>query len=79
MLSYDFTKLVVAAFLIAAPLSWYVMESWWLNQFAFRVELNPLLFGMIGILILGITWFTIGFHSVKASIQKPVDSIRDSS
>jgi putative ABC transport system permease protein len=79
MLSYDFTKLVLVAFLIAAPLSWYVMESWWLNQFAFRVELSPLLFGMTGIFILGITWFTVGFHSVKASIQKPVDSIRDSS
>jgi putative ABC transport system permease protein len=78
MLSYDFTKLVLVAFFIAAPLSWYVMESWWLNQFAFRVELSPILFGMIGILILGITWFTVGFHSVKASIQKPVDSIRDS-
>jgi putative ABC transport system permease protein len=78
MLSYDFTKLVLVAFLIAAPLSWYVMDSWWLNQFAFRVELNPLLFGMTGILILGITWFTVGFHSIKASIQKPVDSIRDS-
>jgi len=75
LFSREFTILVVAAFLAASPISFYVMHNW-LENFAFRISLNIWLFitAVLGSLI--VAWITVGFHSIKAAAANPVKSLR---
>ncbi|MBL7865334.1 MAG: ABC transporter permease [Cyclobacteriaceae bacterium] len=75
MLSKDFIMLVLISFVVAAPLGYYLMSSW-LEGFAYRVTLNPLIFLGAGVLSLVIAWLTVGFESVKAALMNPVESLR---
>jgi putative ABC transport system permease protein len=75
LLSKDFTKLILIAFLAATPLSWYVMNNW-LQGFAYRIDLGPGVFAMAGLTALLISWITVSYQSIKAAIVNPVKSLR---
>ena len=75
LLSKDFTKLVVIAFVLAAPLAWWMMDQW-LSGFAYRVELGAGSFIIAGILALAIAWLTVSYQSIKAAIVNPVRSLK---
>jgi len=75
MLSREFTKLVVIAFVPAALAAWLVVENW-LNGFAYRVDVDPLIFVSSGAIATAIAWFTVSFQSIKAATSNPVNSLR---
>lgn len=75
LLSIDFMKLVLLAFLIAAPIGWYAARHW-LDTFVYRMNLTGWLFGLVGLLAVGITLLTVSFQSVKAALMNPVKSLR---
>ena len=75
MLSREFTKLVIVAFVPAAVAAWFVVDSW-LSGFAYRVEVNPLIFVGSGVIATAIAWFTVSFQSIKAAASNPVNSLR---
>lgn len=75
MLSVDFIKLIGVAFILAVPLGYYAMNRW-LENFAYKIELDIAIFILAGAVSLGIAWITIGFEAVKAALGKPVDSLR---
>ena len=75
MLSKEFTKLVIIAFIPAALAAWFVVDSW-LNGFAYRVDINPLIFVASGLIATTIAWFTVSFQSIKAAASNPVNSLR---
>jgi putative ABC transport system permease protein len=75
LLSKDFIKLVLIAFLIAAPLSWYFMHRW-LQDFAYRIEMNWWIFAIAGISALLIALVTVSFQAIKTGISNPVKSLR---
>lgn len=75
LLSKDFTKLIIVAFLLAVPLSWYIMDNW-LQGFAYRIDLNAGVFLLSGFMALGISWITVSYQSVKAAMANPVKSLR---
>jgi len=75
LLSKDFTKLVIIAFVLAIPLAYYVMESW-LEGFAFRIAIGPEIFILAGLSSLCIAWLTVSWQSARAAIANPVDSLR---
>jgi putative ABC transport system permease protein len=75
LLSKEFTKLVLIAFIPAAIASWFVVENW-LNDFAYRVQISPVLFIASGIIAILIAWLTVSFQSVRAASTNPVDSLR---
>lgn len=75
MLSREFTKLVVIAFVFAAVGAWFAVESW-LNDFAYRIEVNPMVFAASGLIATTIAWFTVSFQSIKAAAANPVNSLR---
>lgn len=75
LLSRDFTRMVLAAMLIALPLSWYMVSSW-LETFEFRIELEWWFFAGAGISALIIAWITVGMQTVKAATVSPVQCIR---
>ena len=75
MLSMDFIKLVLISILIATPLAWWAMNRW-LQDFAYRVNIQWYVLATAGIIAVLIAFFTISFQSVKAALGNPVDSLR---
>ena len=75
LLSKDFIKLVIIAFVIASPVAWWMMHSW-LNNYTYRVSLGASVFIITGLLSLFIAIFTISFQAIKAAIANPVKSLR---
>lgn len=75
LLSKDFTKLILIAFVIAVPLSWYLMNNW-LGGFAYRINLDVGTFLLAGVIAVAIGWITVSYQSIKAAIANPVKSLR---
>ncbi len=76
LMSQNFAVLVVLAFLIASPITYYFMSEW-LENFAFRVRVNPVLFFIGGMTAFLIAMFTISFHVIRAVNANPVHSLRN--
>lgn len=76
LLSKDFTKMILLAFVMAVPLAWYVMETWWLQNFAYRITISLWIIFASGVAALLIAWITVSYQSIKAAIQNPVRSLR---
>jgi putative ABC transport system permease protein len=75
-LKRDFVKWTLLAFLIACPIGYYVM-SLWLENFAFKTDLSWWFFAISGLSAFGIAFATSTWHSLKAALANPVDSLRD--
>jgi putative ABC transport system permease protein len=75
LLSKDFLKLVVIAFVIATPLAWWFMHQW-LQDFAFRISIPVWIFIVSTGLAIIIAFITIGSQAIKAGIANPVKSLR---
>ena len=75
LLSKDFLKLVSIAFLIASPLAWYFMNKW-LEDFAYRIHINWMVFVIAGLAALFVALITVSFQAIKAAVANPVRSLR---
>ncbi|MEZ4782161.1 MAG: FtsX-like permease family protein [Flavobacteriaceae bacterium] len=75
MLSTDFIKLVLLAFLIAVPIAWWFMNKW-LQDFAYKIDLSWWIFAATGIIALLVALFTLSFQAIKAAISNPTKSLR---
>jgi putative ABC transport system permease protein len=76
LLSKDFIKLVLIAILIAIPLCTWAMNKW-LQDFAYRITIGPLVFIEAGVICVGIALATIAWQSVKAALVNPIQSLRN--
>jgi len=75
MLSKDFVKLVLIAFVIASPIAWWAMSKW-LQDFAYRINIGWWMFAIAGFIAILIALITISFQSLKAALMNPVKSLR---
>ncbi|MCH7725657.1 MAG: FtsX-like permease family protein [Planctomycetes bacterium] len=75
LLSRDFMRLVLIAFLLAAPLGYFVMNLW-LQDFAYRVAFGVRTFLFVGGLALCIVILTVSYQSIRTALANPVDSLR---
>ena len=75
LLSSEFVKLVVVAFILAAPLAWLAMDKW-LSDFAFRTEIAWWIFAVAGLFSLVLALLTVSFQSIRAAMADPVKSLR---
>jgi putative ABC transport system permease protein len=75
LLSREFTILVLIAFLPAAAFGWYVSNQW-LEGFAYRISVSPLILLLSGIVAILVAMITVSFQSIKAATSNPVDSLR---
>nr|WP_068892008.1 ABC transporter permease [Pedobacter panaciterrae] len=75
-LSKDFTKPVIAAILIALPLS-YVLTKYWLDTFAYRIDLKLWFFVAAGLIALVISLITVFYQSFKSARISPVVAIKE--
>ncbi|MCH8963307.1 MAG: ABC transporter permease [Bacteroidetes bacterium] len=76
LLSKDFTKLIVIAFLLAAPIAYLALDRG-LDAFAYRVEVGLMTLALAGGLTLLLAWLTISYQSIKTALTNPVTSLRD--
>lgn len=75
LLSKDFLKLVLAGFIIAVPVTWYIMNQW-LTDFAYRIEIGFGIFLLAGGAAFSIALLTVSWQSIQAATANPVDSLR---
>jgi putative ABC transport system permease protein len=75
LLAANFIKLIALAFVIAAPVAWYVMNKW-LQDFAYRVNIGWWVFAIAALLVVVVAFITISTQSIKAAIANPVKSLR---
>ncbi|MBS1557745.1 MAG: ABC transporter permease [Bacteroidetes bacterium] len=75
MMSSEFVKLVLIAFVAAVPVAWYGMNRW-LQGFAYRIEISWLVFAAAGLIALLIALLTVSFESFKSALKNPVESLK---
>jgi len=75
LLSKEFMLLVIIAFLIATPITWFFMASW-LKDFYYRIQVQWWIFALAGIAAFLIAWLTISYQAIKAAMTNPVKSLR---
>jgi putative ABC transport system permease protein len=71
----EYVKLILIGFVLAAPLSWYVMNQW-LDNFAYKITLGPVMFVAGFGITLFIALLTVGYKSLKAAIVNPVNALK---
>jgi putative ABC transport system permease protein len=75
LLSRDFALLILIAFLVASPMAYY-LSTWWLQNFAFKINLTILTFLIAGMGALMIALITISLKTWKAARSNPVYALR---
>lgn len=75
LMSKEFTLLIGIAFLIAAPLAYYLMHQW-LQNFAYRINIGVEIFLLTILISEFIAWLTVGYQAIKAAMANPVKSLR---
>ena len=75
MLSKDFLKLISISFLVAFPLGFYFMNIW-LQDFAYRIQIQWWVFVLAGLITILIAFLTISWKSFRAATMNPVKALR---
>ncbi|MEM8927516.1 MAG: ABC transporter permease [Bacteroidota bacterium] len=75
LLAKDFLKLVGISMLIAFPVGYYLMDRW-LQDFAYRIDMDWWVFALAALITVLIAFVTLGFRSFKAALANPVESLR---
>ncbi|WP_421919976.1 ABC transporter permease [Marinifilum sp.] len=75
LLFSTFSKWLSIAFVIAVPISYFIMKNW-LEQFAYHINIDPILFLIAGMITALFALLTVGRQTWKAANQNPVESLR---
>ncbi len=75
MLNYKMIIGIIIAFIIATPIAWLTMNRW-LSGFAYRINLDWWVFGLAGIIVLGIALITVSWHIWQTASRNPVEALR---
>ncbi len=75
LLSKEFTKCVLVASIIALPIAYYVVNRW-LQNFAYRTNINFWIFILAAALAFVIALSTVSFQAIRSAIANPVDALR---
>jgi len=75
LLSKEFALLVIIAFIIAIPTSYYFLENW-LGKYEYRTTISWWIFAASGTGSIFITLLTVSFQSIKTAMVNPVKSLR---
>jgi putative ABC transport system permease protein len=72
---WKYLILVIISMVISIPITWYFAEDW-LSDFAYRIQVNPLIMLASGVLCAGIALATIGIKSIRTASLNPVHALK---
>ncbi|HMF71699.1 MAG TPA: FtsX-like permease family protein [Flavitalea sp.] len=75
LLSNEFLKLVMIAFIISAPVAWLASEKW-LEGFAYKVDISWWMFAIAAVVVMVIALLTVSFQAIRAGMSNPVDALK---
>jgi putative ABC transport system permease protein len=75
LLNKNLLRLIFIAFLLATPLAWYGMNQW-LQNFAYRIDIQWWMFALAGLAALAIALLTVSVQAIRAAVANPVESLR---
>jgi len=75
LLSRDFSRWVVTAFVIACPFGFFMMKDW-LKNFAYQISISWWSFLFAGIIVILIGLIAVGYQAIKAARRNPVETLR---
>lgn len=75
LLTDQFVKLVLISFVIAVPLSWYMMQTW-LQDYEYKITIGWEVFLVSGVISVFIALLTVSYQSVRAALANPAESLR---
>jgi len=76
LLSREIVVLIIISTLVSWPIAYYFMNNW-LNDFAFRVDLNLLVFIVSSLIAFLVAFFIVGYRAYKTATTNPAYSLRD--
>ena len=76
LISKDFSRLVIVAFLIMAPLSWWFLDMY-LERYPVRIDIQLWVFPVTGFVVLFFALFIVSSQALKAAYANPANSLRD--
>lgn len=75
MLSGNFLKWILLAFLLAVPVGWWIILKW-SQHYPYRTEISWWIFAVAGILAIAIAWISISRQTLKAARKNPAETLR---
>jgi len=75
LLVSDFTKLILLAILVATPAAWWMMNQW-LENFIYKVGIQPTVFIFSGLGLMLTAWLTLGYFTLKTSRLNPAETLK---
>jgi putative ABC transport system permease protein len=75
LLVKDFTQLVLIAVVVGVPLVWWVMNRW-LQNFSYKITINPMVFVVTGLGLVLVAWFTLSFLTMKTAKLNPAETLK---
>jgi putative ABC transport system permease protein len=76
LLNKQYIALSAIAFVIATPISWYIMTKWWLADFQFKIEVGWELFALSMLGGLALALITVSYHAIKAALINPAITLK---
>jgi hypothetical protein len=76
LMTSDFSKLVIIAYLISAPISWWLL-SWYLERYPVHTKIHFWIFVVTGVFALGFALIIVTSQTIKAAHANPVNSLRN--
>jgi putative ABC transport system permease protein len=71
----EFSRLILVAFVLAAPLGWMLMSKW-LENYAYHIDLNAWIFIAEIAIIAAVVLFTVGYRALRSAVMNPVKALR---
>jgi putative ABC transport system permease protein len=75
LISRDFSRLVLVAFVVSAPLAWWIMDSY-LQQYAYRIEIPLWILPLAGGVALLLALLIVSIQALRAARANPAQSLR---
>lgn len=75
LLIAGFMKMVAVGFVLAVPVTWYIMREW-LSAYTERIAIGWLTFAVAGLTAAAIALLTVYWQSYRAANSNPVDSVK---
>ncbi|HZY38462.1 MAG TPA: ABC transporter permease [Mucilaginibacter sp.] len=76
LFSKEFTLLIIIAFAVSAPIAWFSMNKWFLQNYTYRITIGPDIFLLAIFASVCIAWLTVGYKAIRAALANPVISLR---